>query len=57
MTFYDLLEKLKKEEETELLEILNLTSEDLVDQLEDFIHDNQDRIRGFYDEDDEELDR
>lgn len=52
-TFQDLLEALKKEEETTLLEILDLTSSDLVDALENLIHDKQERILQYYGEDDE----
>lgn len=56
MTFNDLIEKLKREEETILLEILDINSNDLVDQLEGYIYDNQDRVRQYYDEDSAELD-
>lgn len=52
-TFQDLLEALKKEEETTLLEILDLTSSGLVDALENLIHDKQERILQYYGEDDE----
>lgn len=55
-TFQDLLDALKKEEETTLLEILDLTSSDLVDALEALIHDKQERILQYYGEDDETVD-
>lgn len=55
-TFQDLLDALKKEEETTLLEILDLTSSDLVDALEVLIHDKQERILQYYGEDDETVD-
>ena len=57
MTFYDLKESLKKEEETILVELLNLTSEDLVDLLEDVIESNQEKLRQFYGENDSSVDR
>lgn len=54
-TFADLLEHLKREDELSLLEILNLTSKELVDLLEDLIFDNQESIRAHYGEDDQTL--
>ena len=47
-TFNDLLDKLKQEDEVTLLEILNISSEELVDMLESFIFDKQDRVRDYY---------
>lgn len=55
-TFPELLERLKKEDEVSLLEILDLASEELVDTLEDLIYDRQDRVRIYYNENDETLD-
>ena len=55
-TFNDLLEKLKQEEETILLEILNMNSVELVDALESYIYDNQDRVRQYYGEDSADMD-
>lgn len=57
MTFDDLCERLKQEDEVTLLEILDLTSNEIVDLLEAEIFDRQDRIRNYYNEDDEALDR
>ena len=57
MTFDDLCERLKQEDEVTLLEILDLTSNEIVDLLEAEIFDRQDRIRNYYNEDDEVLDR
>lgn len=56
LTFADLLEKLKQEDELDVIEILNLNTDRLVDLLENEIYDNQDRVRNYYyeDEDDEE---
>lgn len=54
-TFNDLLEQLKKEDEVTLLEILDLTSEDIVDLLEYVIYDKQDRIWNHYGEDEADL--
>ena len=55
-TFNDMKELLKKENELDLLEILDLSSVELVDLLEDVLYDKQSRIRDYYCEDDEELD-
>jgi len=55
MTFDDLCERLKLEDEVTLLEILDVTSGELVDLLEGTIFDKQQRIREYYNEDDETL--
>ena len=58
MTFDDLCERLKQEDEVSIIEILDLSSSELVDSLESLIFDKQDRIRNYYNaEDEEELDR
>jgi hypothetical protein len=54
ITFEDLKEKLKKETELDFLEILDLTSVELVDLLEAEIYDKQERIREYYYDEDEE---
>ena len=56
MTFDDLIEKLKLEDEVTILEILNLNSEDLTTLLWTEIYDRQDRVRDYYDETDETVD-
>ena len=56
MTFDDLKQLLSKESELDFLEILDLTSIELVDLLEAEIYDKQDRIREYYDEDEEDVD-
>lgn len=56
MTFYDLQERLSKEDEVTLLEILDLSSGELVDLLESVIYDKQDSIRSYYGDDEEEQD-
>ena len=56
MTFEDLKQLLSKESELDFLEILDLTSVELVDLLEAEIYDKQDRIRAYYDEDEENVD-
>ena len=56
MTFDDLLEQLKQEDEVTLLEILNLSSTEIVDHLESVIFDNQDRVRAYYGDNDEAVD-
>jgi hypothetical protein len=53
MTFDDLCERLKLEDEVTLLEILDVTSGELVDLLEGVIFDKQQRIRDYYNEYDE----
>lgn len=55
ITFDDLLERLKKEDELTLLEILDISSYELVDLLESVIFDKQQRVRDYYGEDDSEL--
>lgn len=53
-TFADVLDDLKRETEVDLLEILDLSSEELVDLLQDTIEDKLDKILQHY-EDSEEL--
>ena len=55
-TFNDLLERLKLVDEVTFLEILNLSTEELVDTLEPMIYVRQDRVRSYYGEDDETVD-
>lgn len=55
MTFTDLCDKLKRETEVDLLEILDLSSEELVDLLQDTIEEQLDRILLHY-ENDEDVD-
>ena len=55
-TFSELLDKLKEEEETFLLELLDITSELIVDYMSDLIFDKQDKVREFYGEDVSSLD-
>ena len=43
-TFYELCEDLKKLDEITLMELLNLTSEEIVDSFQDKIEDNFDRL-------------
>ena len=43
--FKELLERLKKEDEVYLLELLNLSSEELVDTFQDTIEERQEYIR------------
>lgn len=57
MTFDDLCERLKKEDEVSILEILDISSIELVDHLESVVFDKQQRIRDYYDENDEAVDR
>lgn len=43
--FKELLERLKKEDEVYLLELLNVSSDELVDMFEDKIEERQEYIR------------
>lgn len=56
-TFDDLLQQLKKEDEVTVLEIVDVSSDELVDALEGIIYDKQQRVRDYYGCDEEELDR
>ena len=53
--FNDLCELLKKEDEVTLLELLDLSSSELVDTLESFIEDKQDKLRSYYNETSEDV--
>lgn len=55
-TFPDLLERLKLEDEVSLLEILDVSTDELVDALEDIIYSKQEKIRMFYGENDQDVD-
>ncbi len=57
MIYSELLLRLKQEDEVSLLEILDLSTEELVDLLDGIIFDKQDRVREYYGEDEETLDR
>ena len=52
-TFADVLERLKRETEVDLLEILDLSSEELVDLLQDTIEDKLDKILQYYEDSEE----
>ena len=47
-TYPELLEKLKQEEEVILIEVLGITSEDIVDRFEDLIEDKLDELFANY---------
>ena len=49
-TFADVLDDLKRETEVDLLEILDLSSEELVDLLQDTIEDKLDKILRHYED-------
>lgn len=58
LTIHDLFDRLKELDELSILEILNLTSEQLVDRFQDEIEDKFDTlIEKFEDEDDTFMDR
>ena len=52
-TFTDVLDDLKRETEVDLLEILDLSSEELVDLLQDTIEDKLDKILQHYEDSEE----
>jgi len=53
-TFDDLLQQLKKEDEVTVLEIVDVSSDELVDALEGIIYDRQQRVRDYYGQDEED---
>ena len=55
-TFSELCEKLQKEDESTLLELLDITSIELVDYLEDVIFREQEKLREYYGEDESSVD-
>jgi len=56
MTIHDLFDRLKELDELSILEILDLSSEQLIDRFQDEIEDKFDDLIGkFEDEDDETL--
>ena len=52
-TFADVLDDLKRETEVDLLEILDLSSDELVDLLQDTIEDKLDKILQHYEDSEE----
>lgn len=54
LTLEEIKEELKKVNEVDLLEILDLTSEDLVDRFADIIEDRIDWISPEFEDDEEE---
>ena len=55
MTFNDLKELLAKEDEVTLIELLDLKSADMVEILESYIFDCQDKLRNYYGENSEDV--
>jgi len=57
-TLEEMIEQLKQVEEITLVEMLGLSSEDLVDRFRDIIEDNPDKfaleLQQFFEDDDEE---
>ena len=53
ITFHELKEKLKQVDEVSLLEILNISSEDIVERFSDLIEDRHDSLTQEFQEDDE----
>ena len=54
-TFDDLIQQLKREDEVTILEIQDISSEELVDLIESYIFDKQETIWNYYNENPEEL--
>ena len=54
ITWYDLLEKLRKLDEVTLLEALDLSSSDIVDRYQDVIELRQDVLFDWFEEEDDE---
>jgi hypothetical protein len=50
LTLDDLIEKLKQLDEVTLMELLEITSEDLVDRFRDLIEKQQDTLENDFDE-------
>lgn len=50
LTFYDLCEKLKKVDEVSLLEVLEISSEDLVDKFQDRVEERFEELVGEFEE-------
>lgn len=55
ITFDDLCELLKKEDEVTVVELLDLRSDTLVDTFQDVVELRQEQLRAYYGETDEEL--
>lgn len=53
--FDELKERLKRVEETILLEILNISSEEIVDRFEDIIEDHFEELASEFEDEEEEL--
>jgi hypothetical protein len=51
LTFKDLKDRLKHLDEVTLLEVLNISSEDLVERFSDFIEDRFDQLHAELDDD------
>jgi hypothetical protein len=55
LTLDELIERLQEEDESVILELLDLTPTKLIDELSHLIEEQQDKIRAYYDDDAEEL--
>jgi|GEM_PF-2373647 len=53
LTITEIYEKLKKLDEITLLEVLDITSEDLVERFQDFIEDKYEDFQEDFDEDED----
>lgn len=50
MKLYELIEKLRSLDEVSILELLEITTDDLLDAFSDRVEDNQNRIYRYFDQ-------
>jgi cell division septum initiation protein DivIVA len=55
LTFEEILEELRKVEEVELIELLNVTSDEIVNHFIDHIEDNLDKFKRYVEDNREEI--
>lgn len=55
LTFEEILEELRKVEEVELIELLNVTSDEIVNHFIDHIEDNLDKFKQYVEDNKEEM--
>ncbi len=53
ITWYDLLQRLKQLDEVTLLEVLDLSAEEIVDRFEDIIDRDQDKLFDWFTEEED----
>ena len=55
-TTNDLAKRLSREDEVDILELLNIHTQDIIDRFEDFIEERYDYLVKYYGEDEEDFD-